>query len=198
MSPTGNPYPHHLSNKTKMDNNEKWLPVVGYEGLYEVSSLGNVKSIGSKYGIKNLTIYPSEKGYATVSLSNGKTKTVRVHRLVAIAFIPNPENKEQVNHINGVKLDNIVENLEWCTVRENQVHSWQHLDRRAKMGLRLAEKPHHLAKLNAEKVSLIRSETNLNAVEAAEKFGVHYSTVYLIRRGGSWKRYFPESPPCPA
>lgn len=97
---------------------EYWKPVEGYEGLYEVSDLGRVRS---KRGILSPAIDPN--GYLRVSLSNdGKQKTFKVHRLVATAFVPNMFNLEQVNHINENKTDNRAENLMWCDNRENS--SW--------------------------------------------------------------------------
>jgi len=101
---------------------EVWKDVVGYEGLYIVSNFGNVLGIKS-----NVTLKPSlnHKGYEQVVLSKqGKQKTVRVHRLVAQAFIPNLENKPQVNHIDCNKQNNCVTNLEWVTNSENQLHAW--------------------------------------------------------------------------
>lgn len=108
---------------------EIWKPVVGFEGLYEVSSKGVVKSIprmiirnkGSYFSKgKILSPYKDENGYLYVSLcKNGKPKSFFVHRLVALAFIPNPESKPHIDHINTITFDNRVENLRWCTPFEN-------------------------------------------------------------------------------
>ena len=104
------------------ENEELWKPVAGYPGYedyYQISSCGRVYSVRSgrcltpkKYG-----------GYLYVTLSvGGKTKACRIHRLVALAFIPNPKNKPTVNHINEIKTDNNVDNLEWATVKEQNNH----------------------------------------------------------------------------
>ena len=106
--------------------NEIWKPIKNYESLYEVSSLGKVKSFkrsGAKEKI--LKCFYDEYGYVRVCLSkNGKSKKYKVHRLVAEAFIPNPKNFPQINHDNGIKDDNRVENLEWCTSSFNTIHSY--------------------------------------------------------------------------
>lgn len=109
---------------------EEWRPVVGYEGLYEVSSLGNVFSVeridsaGRKRGGFQLKQKTDRYGYKCVNLSkDGTTKSTTVHRLVAEAFIPNPDKKPEVNHKNEDKQDNSVKNLEWVTSKENQNHA---------------------------------------------------------------------------
>ena len=95
---------------------EIWKDVPGYVGLYKVSNYGRVKSIKKQLVLK---ICGSGNRYKTVALCNGMRKTFRLHRLVAAVFIPNPENKPCVDHIDGVRFHNFVENLRWCTYDEN-------------------------------------------------------------------------------
>ena len=97
--------------------------VEGYENSYEVTSSGEVLSLKRKVS-KVLAPGKDKKGYLRVSLSEGgKAKTHKVHRLVAKAFIPNPDNLPQVNHIDEDKTNNHVSNLEWCTNKHNVTHS---------------------------------------------------------------------------
>lgn len=102
--------------------NITWKDVIGYEDLYSISNTGLVLGKRSNKVLKPFC----SRGYARVSLSNrGKTAHVSVHRLVATHFIPNPDNKPQVNHINGDKLTNTAINLEWVTCSENHKHAYK-------------------------------------------------------------------------
>lgn len=104
---------------------EIWKDISGFEGVYKVSNKGNIKSLsridarGRLLKNKLLKLGKSKGGYYQVVLCNGFKKKYKVHRLVAMAFIPNPNNLPQINHKNEVKTDNRVENLEWCTPQYN-------------------------------------------------------------------------------
>lgn len=115
---------------------EIWKPIKGYEGLYEVSNLGNVKGLAKTVRCKDnalrtvrervLKPQMNERGYLFVSLyKNKKCIHAKIHRLVAQAFIPNEEEKKCVNHIDGDKTNNVVTNLEWCTHSENMKHAFK-------------------------------------------------------------------------
>lgn len=111
------------------DYKEQWKDIAGYEGLYQVSNLGNIKSLArykKNRGVmqevkeKILKQTPDMVGYVKVHLSKeGKSKCFCVHKLVALAFVPNVENKPHINHIDENKSNNRADNLEWCTATEN-------------------------------------------------------------------------------
>lgn len=101
---------------------EQWKTVKGYEGLYEVSNLGNVKSLNYRHTGRERILKPGKVGggYLQVQLcKNGKRKMLLVHRLVAAAFIPNPEGLPEINHKDENKTNNCVENLEFCDAKYN-------------------------------------------------------------------------------
>ena len=112
---------------------EEWKKIDDYEN-YEISSFGQVRSLNYNK-VKILICSEDTDGYLRIGLyKNSKGKTFRIHRLVATAFIPNPENKSQVNHIDGNKQNNRLENLEWNTAIENIIHAY-------KTGLKKDNKP---------------------------------------------------------
>ena len=117
---------------------EIWKPIKDFEGLYEVSNLGNVRSVDRVIKFWNRYQYVDVlfkgkllkqhnlRGYKSVGLwKNSKMHNIPIHRLVAKAFLENPLNKPQVNHIDGDKHNNRVDNLEWCTISENAKHAYR-------------------------------------------------------------------------
>lgn len=179
------------------DVEEIWVPVKGFEGKYEVSTWGEVRSLdrSSTYTnsvtgkvitrkIKGRVLTPKivNAAYFIVDLSKGKRgdiKQASVHRLVAEHFLPNPENKPQVNHIDGNPNNNSLSNLEWVTVSENAIHSYETLGK--------GGESHGLAKLTEESVKEMRKlYGTYNYTELGEMFGVHKSTVARACQGLCW------------
>lgn len=130
---------------------EIWKDIKGHEGHHQISSFGRVKSIerfvcnslGNIQLCKGKIFNPNidRYGYKKIALRiNGKRKYYTIHRLVAMAFIPNPENKPQVNHIDEVKLNNNVSNLEWVTAQENTTHNDSHIKRGKKKRKKVIQK----------------------------------------------------------
>lgn len=175
---------------------EIWKPIKGYEGLYEVSNLGRIKAFKKQVNKgkcnrsweEHCLNYGKDKsGYFRTNLSkNGTNKTVKVHRIVAQAFIPNPENKPTVNHKNGIKTDNRAENLEWATQSENMQHACDNQ-------LKRNDGEHNSqSKLTWENVRYIRSvykqkDPLFGAIPLSKKFGVHRKTISRIAAYQYWK-----------
>ena len=106
---------------------EIWKDIEGYEGIYQVSNTGKVKSLKSLHAESGLIlkIHNQIKGYSRVNLwKKGLCKSATIHRLVAMSFIDNKDNKNQVNHKDGVKSNNCAENLEWCNASQNMRHAY--------------------------------------------------------------------------
>lgn len=169
---------------------EKWLPIKGYEGIYEVSSFGRVKSLVRKWRVREIIRKPvlQTRGYLQVELKKeDNTKVYKVHRLVAQAFLSNVENKKQVNHIDGIKTNNRFENLEWTTQSENMKHA-------SVLGLMARWGNHHKAKLTEKDVIKIRSvyaNGSFFQRELAEKYKVSLPTINLIINNKRWKNLCP-------
>lgn len=166
---------------------EIWKDIPNFEG-YQVSNLGRVKSlskfINNNPKSKSIGYFTKEKilkqfgntrGYELVKLyNNGEKYTKKIHRLVAEAFIPNPQNKPQVNHIDGNKTNNCVENLEWCTCQENVIHSWENNLQKKKIGQenKLSKKVYQY-NLSGELIKI------WNCVEDARKT-LHISNISMV------------------
>lgn len=140
---------------------EEWKDVVGYEGLYQVSNKGNVRNAYGKTRKAKIDRY----GYETINLSkDGLKKWYAVHRLVAMAFVENPNNYPSVNHIDENKTNNDYRNLEWCTVEYNNKYG---------------ERGAHISKTLTKTVKCVETGVIYTAIDAANKFGV---CVQAIRK----------------
>jgi len=178
-----------------MSEEEIWKDIDGYEGLYQVSDLGRVRSLDRHVVFrKKFIIFKGGKiiqpdnsvEYPTTCLcKDGKTKRIRVHQLVAHYFIPNPENKPQINHKDGDKKNNNKENLEWVTAKENMRHAFAN----DLMPARPKGSDSKLSKLTDEKVIEIRrllSDKTLNQSQIASLFNVKRLTINRIHNGKNW------------
>lgn len=177
---------------------EKWKEVVGYSGLYEVSNIGRVRSLDRKAYRKGksksgfmVTIKGKilknklNHGYHHIHLyTGGKYRTKKVHRLVAKAFIPNPEDKPNVNHIDLDRTNNKVDNLEWCTQQENIDHS-------IKLGSYDLFDNNVFAKLKNEQVLQIvqlLDTSNMIYTDIAIRFNISVQSIEGIDSGRTWSR----------
>jgi len=176
--------------------NEIWKPVPDYEKLYQISNTGKLMSLSKyvqnkKVPDKLLKIQVS-KGYQQVNLyKNKKGKTFRIHRLVTETFIPRINGKTQVNHINGIKHDNRVENLEWCTKKENSKHAFE-------TGLLtppiLKGEKNPCSKLKNNIVLELRDlyKSGMRVIDISKKYNLKIPTVEGIVYNRTWKHLLRE------
>jgi hypothetical protein len=175
---------------------EIWKDIEGYEGLYQVSNLGRIKSLpkmvsGNHY--RGERIIGSSSGfYNRVCLyKNNKAKSIRIHRLVAKAFIPNLENKPEINHVNGNRLDNRVENLEWATPKENMRHAFDTgLNKGPNVNGNQQGEKHPISKLTEIQIIEIRrlyKEGGISQSQIGRKFGITQAHTGKIINKILWK-----------
>lgn len=170
---------------------EIWKDIPGYEGRYEVSSLGRVRSLrqanshGGGTKIRNIPllrkIQVNTSGYLDLALQkNKKQYTVSIHRLIAMAFIPNPQRLPEVNHIDGNKFNNSIENLEWVSSRNNQLHAY-----RTGLKRKLKHEQNPKAILNREQVLEIFNSA-LTQRQLSEKYSVSMACINNVKNGYAW------------
>ncbi len=170
---------------------ELWKPVSGYEGCYEVSSLGRVRSLTRhvnhvngtcpKYG-KILSQSPNTKGYLLVGLCvEGEQKTKTVHKLVALAFLVNPDDLPEVNHKDGNKSNNSDSNLEWSSGEDNIKHATRN-------GLRAKGKSLPSTKLSESDIPIIRLRiaNGESFSKIGKSYGINHKAIIAIHTGRSW------------
>ncbi len=174
---------------------EIFKEIIGFEN-YLISNLGRVKSISRKIPCKKnsfrickekiLKNKINKNGYLSIQMGkNGKQKLI--HRLVALSFIPNPENKYSVNHINGIKNDNRVENLEWCTQSENQLHAYKIGLQKVSKHKRASGEKQGSSKLKKNDVIYIRKNYKKGmGISMSKQFNVSQTTILNIINNKIW------------
>ena len=169
---------------------EEWRLIGGYEGLYEVSNRGNVRSVrreGARGGLLRCTPSLLNKyGYIVVRIclsKDNKKRSYSVARLVAKSFIPNPNRKKEVNHIDSNPQNNVLENLEWCTPQENTLH--HHRSGRANILRGEAKANSKLTESSVQEILLQRGMTT--AASLSRKYDVNEMTIRQVWMGASWK-----------
>ncbi len=179
---------------------ETWKPVVRFEGHYEVSTLGRVRRTGrDRLGrCRNTMLRPSDRnGYQGVTLSvEGATTTVSVHRTMWEALVGSIPDGMQINHINGDRTDNRLENLEVCTPKQN-MHHMRHVLKRRQVtpGARMGSANGYAKLTEGDVVRILdRLAIGDNPKRIAKDFGIHWSNVYKIKNKEAWAQCAPTPP----
>lgn len=183
--PTSSDYYRFLSALTFLNMEEVWKKIDDYDGLYEVSNLSRVRSL--KFNKTKILSQINCNGYKNVILcKGGKNKVKGVHRLLAISFIPNPMSKADVNHINGIKSDNRVENLEWATRKENIQHSFKFLDRKILRGQDANGSIYSNQEVYNILTDINKLDGKINLAKYCREKNYNYNSVYAIYKKQTW------------
>lgn len=171
-----------------------WKDIPNYEGRYQISNDGKVRSLERKVYLESRGIYrtvkgiilkgsPDTLGYPTVALwKDNKLDLRRIHRLVAEMYIPNPDNKPQVNHIDGDKTNNSYTNLEWVTMSENIKHAYK-----TNLADKRGEKHHNSTITNEQARQIKYGHKDMKTKDIAKLYSISPATVCRIRSGERWK-----------
>lgn len=176
---------------------EIWRDIPRYEGLYSISTSGDIKSLGRLIRCRggerfknetNVTSYPNQKGYVMVQLyKGGHRKNFTIHRLLSITFLENPENLPQINHKDGNKQNNSLENLEWCSSLHNVQHS-----RITGLNKNYGEKVNTVKLKESEvlKIDRLYRSGGTSLRKLARQFNVCKNTIRSIVLHKTWKHLF--------
>lgn len=171
-----------------MIENEIWKPVIGYEGLYEVSNLGRLKRVAAARGTQIghiLKPAKDKKGYLRTRIADikGSARTVKLHRLVAQAFHPNPFYWPEVNHLDANKQNNNASNLEWCTGLQNSKHASENGLLKGCWAGKTGESHNRSVKLNAINIDTSEVKTVTGINEAARLFKTNAAAIWRTIKG---------------
>lgn len=184
---------------------EEWRACVGYEGFYEVSSHGRVRSVPhmTRLGLRGgkvRKLQTDRKGYLFLRMGIGSQRperNERVHQLVALAFIPNPENKPTVNHIDGMRSNARAGNLEWATRSEQELHAWRVLKRKPPRNqLGKSGDLHHnsvaVIATHPDGTTHRYASMNLATADGFCRSGIHHAIAHGVAyKGAAWRREIP-------
>ena len=180
-----------------MELNEIWKDISGFEGVYQVSNLGRVKSLSRcidytdgrirKFSSQIIKPFSDKDGYQLVRLyKNSNVKTLRVHRLAYEAFFNLIDNM-QINHKNGITGDNHIDNLELVTSSENHLHGFRELGRKPNICIGESNGSHKLTKVEVNEIRLKYIPRIYSSIKLAKEYGVNKSTILRIINSVTWK-----------
>lgn len=185
--------PRNKNHDNISNYSDNYRKVVGYDDYY-VTNDGRVWTNKRKNGIERFMKQRNMDGYMHVVLyKDGKYKNCCVHRLVAQAYIPNPDNKPYINHIDGNRANNNVSNLEWCTQKENVLHSinvlgkWSNSENQRKLASELGKSLRKLTMEQANELRRLHKEEHISLTKLSEMYNLNLTSVKRILNGKAYK-----------